>query len=318
MTVNFISPVGRLVQGGVSLNDKVDDDGKKVIDPETGLQIKECFIALAIAKTDPELPAFYANFVAAAHEAHPTIVAANGACSHPKFSWKIQDGDGVDSNGKSVADKPGFAGHYIFKMSTRYLPRCFHYGKYDPSQQIQNAHEVIKKGYYIRVSGITRGNGVALTEVKKVPGIFVSPDLIELVGYGPEIVTGPDANKVFGGAAITHTPAGMSATPTVAPAAPSNGLSPPPMPGAAPALPALPGAAALPALPTLPGAAPALPALPAVTPAMPAMPAMSPVAPAAPQYAMTASAMGFTREQMITQGWNDDALIAQGHMVRIA
>lgn len=299
MSIEFVSPVGRLVQGSLTLEAKTDMLTQKPKLDDNGNPIKECFIALAIRKDDPGLPAFHANFVAAAKADFPHLFDANGACTHPKFAWKIQDGDGRDTNGESVANKPGHAGHYIFKMATRYLPKCFHHGKYDPAQQIQNAQEIIKRGYFIRVVGTIRGNGVTPAEKQAVPGLFVSPNLVELVAFGEEIVSGPDAAKAFGSApAIGALPAGASTVPSVGSSAPA-GLTAPPAPGLA-----LPAAA--PAL-ALPAAAPAL-ALPAAAPALPAI--------VAPAFIMQPSAMGATREALHAQGWTDALLLQHGHMIQ--
>ena len=322
MSTVFISPVGRLVQGSMTLQLKKDANGQPALDKTSGQPIHECFMALAVRKDDPQLGAFYALFDAQARAGFPHLFPNGGACTHPQFAWKVQDGDGVDAEGKSVAGKPGFAGHYIFKMATRYAPRCFHHGKYDPSQQIQNPDDVIKKGYFIRVSGTIDGNGVQPGTAAK-PGLYVSPNLVELVAFGEEIVSGPDAAAVFGGApAISALPAGASTTPMLpAPGAPAGGLMPPPLPGQQPVaahvpvgVPALPVAA--PALPTMPAiaAAPGLPV--AGLPVAGSMPGL-PVA-AAPQYQMTASAQGATREQLHALNWTDEMLLAQGHMVRIA
>jgi hypothetical protein len=289
MTTQFISPVGRLVQGSMTLHPKTDMKGKPVLNND-GSPVEECFLALAIAKTDPNLAAFYALFDAEARASFPHLYPNGGNCVNPKFAMKVQDGDGVDSNGQSVAGKEGFAGHYIFKMSSRYPPRCFHYGKYDPSQQIQNPDEIIKKGYFIRVSGTLNGNGVKPTEREAVPGLYVSANLVELVQMGQEIVSGPDAGAVFGAAPIdmSKLPAGASATPI--------------LPGGGGGLPGLPGTA-----PTLPGAAPAgLPPAPGAGIGLP---------PAGPVYEMQASAQGATREFLHTQGWTDEQLVQHGYLI---
>lgn len=311
MSTQFISPVGRLVQGSMTLSPKQDMKGQPVLD-DKGQPVQECFIAIAIRKDDPQLPAFYQLFDQQARNSFPHLFPNGGACSNPKFAWKIQDGDGTDSNGQSVASKPGFAGHYIFKMATRYAPRCYHYGKYDASQQIQNPDDVIKRGYFIRVSGTIDGNGVQPGNLQAVPGLYVSPNLVELVAFGEEIVSGPDASKVFGGAAIGALPPGASTTPQLPPA--SNGLTPPGLPaaGGAPVLPVAGGAPALPVA----GGTPALPGLPAAGGA-PSLPGLG-VPPAAVQYVMQPSAQGATREALHKLGWTDEMLIQHGHMVKVA
>lgn len=289
MPTEFVSPIGRFVQGSLTLETK---DDMKTKQPKTDAQgdlVKECYIGLAIKKDDPGLPAFYALFVAQAQADFPHLFV-NGQCQHPRFAWKIQDGDGVDASGQSVANKPGFKGCFIFKFGTRYLPKCFHAGKYDPSQQIQNPEQVIKRGYYIRVAGTINGNGVAANEREAVPGLYLSPNLIEFVAYGEEIVGGMDAGKTFGAAAMPALPAGASAAP-VGHAA----LSPPPVPGMATA-----------GLPSLPGAPAGFPPLPGTG-----------IAPQAPSYQMTPKAMGATREQCIAIGWTDDKMIAEGLMLKL-
>jgi hypothetical protein len=314
MSTVFISPVGRLVQGGMSLQAKKEANGQLALDKTTGQSIHECFLAIAVRKDDPQLPAFYALFDSQARMSFPHLFPNGGACTHPQFAWKIQDGDGVDNEGKSVAGKPGFAGHYIFKMATRFAPRCFHHGKYDPSQQIQNPDDVIKKGYFVRVSGTIDGNGVQPGTAAK-PGLYVSPNLVELVAFGEEIVSGPDAAAVFGGAPAITLPAGASTAPILpAPGMPATSLTPPPLPGQMPtAIPAAVG----PAVP--PVAAPALPLPGAASAAFPLPGAVSPAAAnPQPQYQMTASAQGATREQLHALNWTDDALIAAGHMIRVA
>lgn len=327
MALEYISPVGRFVQGSISLETKMDQQtGKPKLD-ENGQPIKEMFFALAVRKDAPGLNEFYQLFVAAARADFPHLFNAQGQCTHPQFAWKIQDGDGVDNSGKSVADKPGFAGHYIFKMGTRFLPKCFHHGKYDPTQQIQNPNEVIKRGYFVRVSGTIRGNGVTPQDRTNKPGLFVSPNLIELVAFGEEIVGGPDAAKVFGGApAITALPPGASQTPLVGGpgAAPMGGL---PGPGATPlqapgavagGLPGLPGTAAAPAaagaLPALPGAAVTPGALPSLPGAPGALPAPGPRYVIRPDLA----AQGYSVENLKAQNWTEEALIRDGYMVLAA
>ena len=296
MRTEFISPVGRLVQGSISLEIKKDMDTDQPVLGDDGQPIRECYVAIAIPKNDPGLPAFYALFTQTARAEFPHLFDAAGNCTHPRFAWKVQDGDGRDASGKSVADKPGFAGHFIFKMGTRYLPKCFHHGKYDPAQQIQNPTEVIKRGYYVRVVGKISGNGVKPND-RANPGLYVSPELIELVGYGEEIVSGPNAAGVFGRAPAVALPPGASATPVVS------------TPGLAPNAPALPG---------LPVSAPALPGVPALpgAPVMPTLPG-APALPLPPQFVMQPSAMGATREALHAQGWTDDLLIQHGYMVKV-
>ena len=327
MAIDVVSPIGRFVQGSLTLETKNDPQTNKPKLDADGQPIKECFIALAIRKDDPGLPAFYQAIVDQAKAEFGHLFNAQGQMTHPQFAWKIQDGDGTDYQGKSVADKEGWPGHWIFKMATRYLPRCFHAGKYDPTQMIQNPEQVIKRGYYIRVNVRVSGNGVKADDRLNKPGMYLSPNLIELVAYGQEIIGGPDASKAFGSTPLpAHLPPGASPVPVGAPAAPVGGmpqLAPPPQPGVA-----LPPPGGVPV--ALPGLHPAMPAAtglpaiggPAIGPPAPHLAPPPPVqlappVPTGPVYQMTASAMGATREQLHAQQWTDELLLQHGHMVRI-
>jgi hypothetical protein len=315
MPIELVTPVGRFVQGSITLEVKNDPTTNKPKLAEDGSPIKECFIAIAIRKDDPQVGAFFQAITTQARAEFPHLFDAAGNCTHPKFAWKIQDGDGVDQNGKSVKDKPGFAGHWVFKTNTRFLPKCYHYGKYDPAQMIQNPEEVIKRGYYVRLGLRISGNGVTPQDRTQVPGMFLSPNLVELVAFGEVIVGGPDAQETFGKAApITALPPGASAAPIVGAPTPASGglpgLAPPPMPGGTPALPAL-----HPAMPAATG----MPAIggPAAGPPVAHRPQLAPPPPAGPVFVMQPSAMGATREQLHAQGWTDDLLIQHGHMMRV-
>lgn len=315
--IEFISPVARFVQGSLTLETKMDQQtGKPKLD-ENGQPIKEQFMAIAIRKDDPGLGQFYALFVAAARADFPHLFDAQGNMTHPQFAWKIQDGDGVDSSGKSVKDKPGFAGHYIFKMGTRYLPKCFHHGKYDPAQQIQNPNDVIKKGYFVRVAGTIRGNGVTPQDRTNKPGLFVSPNLVEFIAFGEEIVGGPDANKIFGSApAIGVLPPGATAAPVLA--APGGPAGMPALTAPGTAATGLPGIGGTPTLPAVAAPATATPTL-ALPGAGAGVPTLTPptLTPPGPRYVVNPAlaAQGFTPDILKQQGWTDEAAIAAGHLV---
>lgn len=333
MSTQFTSPVGRLVQGGFKLQPKKDIKGNLVKDSE-GKQVEECFIALAIPKklpngTDnPEVGPFYALFDAQARASFPHLFPNGGACTHPRFAFKWQDGDGVDNNGQSVAGKPGFAGHWIIKMATRYAPRVYARDGHGNLVQLEDPEKIIKTGYRISVGGTIDGNGVEAGNSQAVPGLFVSPNLVLFVAPDEEIVSGPDPNAVF---ANVQSQAGVAA------GAAAAGLARPPQPGAPAGAPPMPGAAPAPAgAPPMPGGAPtpqgnapmpggaAMPSPAAASPASgsPPMPGgaapMPPAAPAQPQYATTASAQGATLEQLLALNWTIDGLLAAGHIVRTA
>lgn len=286
----FITPVGRFVQGGFDAQ-TTDNKGQPLVvktGPNKGQQATRYFMAVAFRKDDPAFGAFYAILVAAGKAGYPTLFNGDQP-THPRFTFKVMDGDGVDDNGKQNNEKPGFAGHWVVKFSSSYPPKCYHTGKYDPSQQIQEPAKVIKRGFYVRVAG-----NCAANIGSDVPGVYVNHEMVELVAYGEEIVGGPDASKVFGGAPAPALPPGASATPL----APSG---------------ATPGGAPTPTMPT-PGAMPSVPA-PAAMPSVPTPPA-PPAPPAGPVYTMTAAAQGASREALLGNGWTDDLLIQHGLMTK--
>lgn len=310
MKTDFLTPVGRLVQGDPFEAQTKDQQGNPLViksGPNAGQPTQRYFIAVAFRKDDPNFPAFYQKLVAQAKADWPQLFDAAGNCTHPRFSWKLADGDGVDDNGKSNASKEGFAGHWVVKFGSSFAPRCFHAGHYQPHEQIQDP-KVIQRGYFVRVAGTLEGNGN-----QQKPGLYVNLSMVELAGIGPVISSGPDASAIFGGAA--------PALPAGAQPLPMNAGLPGALPGATP----LPAAGAVPGLPPV-STGPATPpaALPTPAAAIAPMSLSSPLAvppnpaflagpPAAPQ--MTAAANGATYEQFRAQGWTDEQMRAQGYLV---
>jgi len=154
--VDFLTPVGRLVQGDAFEAQTKNQQGQPLI-TLSGQPTQRYFIAVAFKKDDPGFPALYQKMVDAARSSFPTLFDAAGNCTHPRFSWKLMDGDGVDDNGRQNNTKEGFAGHWVVKFQSSFAPRCFFAGHYAPHEQIQDA-QAIKRGYYVRVAGTIEGN----------------------------------------------------------------------------------------------------------------------------------------------------------------
>lgn len=343
---DFASPVGRLVQGSVLRGNTKDRKGNPLVD-KNGQPRTNFFIAVAFAKTAASAGGawwnegeFFANIYREGMRGYPQFFNADGSCKKRDFSWKIIDGDGVDDDGNPNSQKPGFAGHWVARFSNGFAPKLWMNGAYCTIE------DAVKTGYFVRVVGDMKDNSPS-----ESPGVYLNHNGVEFCAYGAEIVTGPNVGAVFSQlGAPAALPAGATLTPPTPTGPTANGM--PQMPGGAPGampampaaqMPAMPGGPGVPQFPTaaaapipMPGA-PAMPAMPASMPApagvvpnhqfvqnvaaMPAMPPAMPAAPAvptAPQYQMTAKATGFTREQMHGAGWSDDALIANGMMVRVA
>lgn len=278
MPSNFTSPVGRMVQGDIFKPRTTDQQGNPLTiksGPNAGQPRSDYFVAVAVPKDSPDWPAFKAIIDAEAKAAWP-----QGQFNSPKFSNKIIDGDGVDDNGKPNSDKPGFAGCWVVRFSSGFAPTLWarskvlpeHMRSPDPEAFVQVTDpSVLKRGYFIRVAGNVAGNNN-----QQSPGLYMNYNMVELVGYGDEIVSGPTASQAFGAPA---------AAPTVAaPAASAPAPAPTASPTEAPAPEPYTGYAEAPA-----------------------------PAPSGPQ--MTAKANGVTYEAFIAKGWTDETLRANGYLV---
>jgi hypothetical protein len=338
----FLTPVLRLVQGDCFEAQTKKMDGSPLIGDD-GKPYVKYFIAAAGRKGDPAVEAFKAQIEAQARKDFAHLFPG-GVCSHPRFSYKISDGDGHDDNGKSNAAKEGFAGHWVFRFSTGYPPKCYAAGKYDPmTDQLHpvNGLNPIPRGYYIRVNGVMKGNGNALK-----PGVYVFHNLIEFAAPGNLIVSGPDASSVFGGGAAAPAPQAAYAPPppqvAVAPAAPAftmtalaNGLTREQyiasgwtdaallsggyMFAAAPVAPPAPPAAAMAPPPPQQVAVAPHPGILAPLPpggSAPPPPPPAPIAAAAPGFKMS-NPVGTSYAAYIAAGWSDATLVQNGHMVPV-
>ena len=230
----ILTPVGRLVQGSPFEPQTLDAEGRPLViksGPNAGQPRQSYFVALAIPKSDPGVNLLYATIASMARAAFPQYFDAAGNCNNPKFAFKVTDGDSQVPNtkGRKPCDQEGFPGCWVFKFNNGFAPKCYKNG----AELITNPEE-IKCGYYVRIYATITGN-----ESQQQPGVFLNVSMIQLVGYGEEIVFGPDAKEVFG-ATPAALPAGASATPL----APKTTIA---LPGA-PALPT--GMPAAPILPT--------------------------------------------------------------------
>lgn len=296
--MDFNTPVGRIVQGSVAIQQQKDVDTNQPMVDQQGNPIMGTFLALAFPKVLPngqpntEFDAFLNQLRQVAAAAWPALFpqGAAGACVNPRFSWKYQDGDGVDSSGRSVAEKAGFRGNHIVRFYTSFPLRCFHEGKFAAHEEIQKAEDIIKRGYWVRLFGEAKSNNATGTQV---PGISLYPKLLSFVERGEEIVSGPDAEAAFGNAAVGwRPPASASPIPT------TGGV-----PNVAPPAVSIPAVAA-------PAPQPAV-SIPVPQPAV-SIPVPQP---AGPVVNPTLAGQGITWPMLQTQGWTEEAARAAGHIV---
>ena len=273
---DILTPVGRLVAGDVFKANTIDAQGRPLTiktGPNAGQPRTEYFFTVAIPKTDPAYNTeVLAKLQAAAKAGFPTLFGADGQCIRPDFAWKIVDGDSQipNQNNTIPATKEGYPGHWVLSFKGGFAPKVYSKG----GEAVIVDPEQVKRGYYIRVYGSVAANG----DMSK-PGVFLNPNMVELVGYGEEITSGPDGAAVFGNAPAANLPAGASATPVA-------------------------GAA----IAQAPAVAPVVNA-PAVTPAPDFL---NP--PAAPAAVKTYNVQGaeYTAEQLKGGGWSDAQIAALG------
>ncbi len=213
----ILTPVGRLVQGDCFDGQNTDAEGRPLViknGPNAGQPRVDYFMALAIPKTDAGYAQLDATVRQTAASAFPTLFDPQGNCINPKFAFKITDGDSQIPNTKGVAPctREGFPGHWILNFSGGFAPKCYTKG----GAEVIVDKKAIKRGDYIRISGSVAGNGSM-----QQPGVFLNHSMVEFVGHGVEIITGPDAAAVFGGnpAPAAGSPTPVAGTPIAQPAA---------------------------------------------------------------------------------------------------
>ena len=218
---------GRLVCGHPMIRRPV-----KKKDPATGIKVPvirdgqpvtETYVAVALPKDgsiDWKQTAWGQQLYAKAVQDWP-----NGEHGMPAFAYKVTDGDSPVPNtkGKKPCDREGWPGHWVVHCSTQWAVSCYHVGKYDLLDQIENDKE-IKTGDFCRIQVSVKGNGPS-----ESPGIYVSPKKFELAQIGTAIISesGPTAAEVFGGAAPA-TGGGGGAASAPAPGPGGGGIAPAP------------------------------------------------------------------------------------------
>ncbi|MBL4769519.1 MAG: hypothetical protein JKY94_17735 [Rhodobacteraceae bacterium] len=258
-SVTFMLPPGRLVGGDPFRRQKPKDAAKALEIPADKWPF---YVGIAIAKTEPLLEGVFAQIGQAAALGWP-----GGEAGAAGFAWKYVDGDLP-----KYADKDGYAGCWVFNLSTTQTIRSVR----SDNTPITDADE-IKKGFFVDVMVEAKGNAGPKTQV---PGVYLNPSIVRLLWGGPIITSAPPIEAM--GAAPTAQPVGATALP--APVAPAPAVAPPaagyaPAPAVAP-----PAAGYAPAPAVAPPAAGYAPA-PAVAPPAAGYAPAPAVAPPAAGYA---------------------------------
>ena len=286
-SVNFTTPVGRLVLGSLYVGQTQDAEGKPLVNKtgaSAGQPRVDYFFALAIPKgteTHWATTEWGKQIWEVGHKAFP-----NGQAQHPTFAWKIVDGDSQVPNkrGRKPCDREGYRGNWVLHFSSGYAPKIFNANGTAPITE----RDAVKLGYFIQVAANVAGNGS-----QSQPGVYLNHLMVAFSAYGPEISLGPDPSAAgFGQAPL---PAGASAAPLGA-----LGAAPPPI--------------------SVLGAAPPPVGTPTPAAYAPPVTAPPPPLPVQPNTAfvtgrvMLPPANGATYEQMVAAGWTDALLVQHGMM----
>jgi hypothetical protein len=181
-------------------------EGSPLTDKQGNPRI-QFFCAIAIPKNDPGYPALLAQIQQVAQNGFP-----GGQFNQPSFAWKILDGDSPEHK-----DKTGFPGHHVLKLSNGFSPELY---TRNGESRITDPKQ-LKRGDYIRAYITIKANG---SDTR--PGIYLNMSMIELVGHGEEIISGPPASEVFGGSPAP-LPSEASATPVAGPPVATPPTAPP-------------------------------------------------------------------------------------------
>lgn len=218
MPIEIKTPVARVVWGNPGKSQiKLDMTTRKPKLNKENQPVNQWAFGIAIPKAEFQQHVWPAMAQEAA-SGYP-----NG--TPPKFAWKYQDGDGIDSNGQPFNKREGYAGCYVLTISSEaFAPPIY---KFVNGAYVQLQPDQIKTGDYVVVAIKFQVN--VPQQNTFTPGLYVNPVAIEHVGYGTEIQNGPDPMALFGGQQ-RQLPQGASATPI----APSHNVGMPGTGGPAP------------------------------------------------------------------------------------
>jgi len=221
MTVEGLrTPAGRIVWGDPSKPQIKKDQRTKQPIMKDGKPVEQWAFGVAFSKAD--FNAYLKPyFDQEAYSAYPNGVPSN-------FSWKYKDGDSVDRQGKLYSAREGYGGCMVVNISTEaFAPQIF---KHENGAYRQISPEEIKCGDYVVLSLNLKVN--VPRDPTHTPGLYVNPNGIEHVGYGPAIQSSANPDEMFGG--VQHQlPPGASAVPvSTAPAGQPmpTGYAPQPQP----------------------------------------------------------------------------------------
>ena len=198
---DLLTPVGRIVQGSLYNPRTTNMQGVPLVNKKDNSPRVQFYIGLAVEKTNPEEPAFWARLYGIGAALAPAVYT--GAT----FAWKRVDGDAPEH-----VTKQGHAGHWIYKFENGFPPSIF---TASGAARIVDP-DAVMPGDYVRVSATAAFNNSSLN-----PGLFLNLRAVELLRKGDPIVFGPS------GDVFNHQSAYMPAEALRPPPAPATTIAPP-------------------------------------------------------------------------------------------
>lgn len=190
--VEITFPVGRLVNGHPMVsNTKKDERGNVKMQKDGTTPQINFYSGLAIQKkgeTDWRQTEWGQLIQQEALRCFP-----NGETQSPHFAWKVEDGDSTIPNkkGKIPNQREGWPGHWIVHISNGYPFSCYHWGKYNPYESIQNKDEIKSGDYGIFIVDVVGNN---TNGKQQTDGVYINPQCFILYQAGQRIVSANEVN----------------------------------------------------------------------------------------------------------------------------
>ena len=178
---------------------KTDFNTNQPVFGQDGSPVKEYGFGLAVPKVDPKTGQNTEEFTKlwqALHQEAFTLFP-NGKVP-PNFSMKFKDGDGIDHNGKSFADREGYAGHIVLACTTQIPIKFF---RFEGGNNIL-VNDGIKCGDYVNVQLNIKAHPA---KAQGKAGLYVNPSAVQLIQQGKEIINTPSGDQIFGQAAPAYS-----------------------------------------------------------------------------------------------------------------
>lgn len=192
---------------------KVDQTTKQPRLGKNNEPLIEYGFGLAVPKESLQAGQVNADLWAAIHNEAFTLYPSRQI--PPAFAWKYKDGDGIDHNGVSFAQREGHAGHMIFACTTTIPVKFFRH-----ENGVTNmVNDGIKCGDYVQVQ---LGVKAHAAHGQGKPGLYLNPNAALFLREGKEIVNAPSGEQIFG-ASAPAVPAWVPAAPPMQQFAPPTG-----------------------------------------------------------------------------------------------